>query len=112
MKNKIYISAPISGYNIEERRATFKAVADILERQDYIVFNPMDNGVPAEAATRYHMRADIKMMLQSDEVVFLDKWLHSAGCHTEFMVAAAIGLTIHFGTFENGVLTMTENKFR
>lgn len=112
MKNKIYISAPISGYNIDERRATFKAVADILERQGYIVFNPMDNGVPAESATKYHMRADIKMMLQSDDIVFLDKWLHSAGCHTEFIVATAIGLTIHFGTFENGVLTMNETNFK
>ena len=111
MKTKIYISAPISGYDIKERRATFKKVAGILEDEGYTVLNPMENGIPAEAATKYHMRADFKMMLEADEVLFLDKWLHSAGCHTEFMVATAIGLTVKFGRLSGDMLSVSQTIF-
>lgn len=109
---KIYISAPISGYDLLERKATFHKVKEILENEGYTVLNPMENGLPAEATTSDHMRADFKMMCEADEALFLDKWLHSAGCHTEFMVATAIGLTIHFGRFVDGHLFTDKTIFQ
>ena len=111
MNKKIYISAPISGYDIEERREMFQRVKNILRGYGYIVLNPMENGIPPESDTRQHMKADIKMMLEADEVLFLDKWLHSAGCHTEFMVATAVGMTIKFGNINSVRLSISQVTF-
>lgn len=41
---RIYISGPISGHNIEERRKAFKEIQSQLEAQGYDPVNPMENG--------------------------------------------------------------------
>lgn len=51
MEKKIYISGPISGHNLEERRKAFKEIQEHLEAQGYNVINPMENGLPAEATS-------------------------------------------------------------
>lgn len=96
MKKKIYISGPISGYEYEERKETFGLAKKILETEGYEVFNPMENGLPKDATTHQHMRADLKMLVQADEIFLLEKWNHSAGCFVEFMVAVAIGCRLRF----------------
>lgn len=58
-KKKIYISGPISGHNIEERRKAFQEIECMLEAQGYDVFNPTKNGLPADATTHEHMKRDI-----------------------------------------------------
>lgn len=47
MKKKIYISGPISGRDLQERRRTFAAVAEDIYRKGDIPVNPLDNGIPA-----------------------------------------------------------------
>ena len=42
------------------------------------------------------MRRDFGMMLECDAVLFMEKFLHSAGCHVEFMVATACGMDVYF----------------
>lgn len=96
MKKKIYISGPISGYDIEERRETFAMAKKFLEMDGYEVFNPLENGLPSDADTHQHMRADLKMLVQCDEIFLLSKWNHSAGCFVEFVVAVAIGCKLQF----------------
>ena len=96
MKKKIYISGPISGYDIEERRETFATAKKFLEIEGYEVCNPLENGLPSDADTHQHMRADLKMLVQCDEIFLLNKWNHSAGCFVEFMVAVAIGCKLRF----------------
>ena len=96
MKKKIYISGPISGYDYEERKQTFAMAKKMLELSDYEVYSPMENGCPPNATTHQHMRADIKMLVQCDEIFLLEKWNHSAGCFVEFMVAVAIGCRLQF----------------
>ena len=56
---RIYISGPISGHNIEERRKAFQEIEWMLEAQGYDVFNPTKNGLPADATTHEHMKRDI-----------------------------------------------------
>lgn len=96
MKKKIYISGPISGYEYEERKETFAMAKKFLELEGYEVFNPLENGLPSDADTHQHMRADLKMLIQCDSIFLLDKWNHSAGCFVEFMVAVAIGCKLRF----------------
>ena len=65
---KIYISGPISGYSYEERQQYFAKVQEILELVGYEVKNPLDNGLPSDSTTHQHMREDLKMLLECDEI--------------------------------------------
>lgn len=93
---KVYISGPISGHDIEERRAEFKKVQVALANDGYDTFNPMENGLPQTATTNEHMRADIKALVDCDVIYLMKKWNHSAGCWTEFCVATSCGLEVMF----------------
>lgn len=107
MKQKrIYISGPISGYDIEERRKAFEDAQTFLEAQDYEVVNPMENGLPDDAPTRAHMRRDVEMLMTCDYIYMMRRWTHSKGCKLEFDVATAIGLHVLFE--ESGELILFE----
>lgn len=93
---KIYLSGPISGYDINERMEAFRRKRTELEQLGYDVLNPMENGLPVDAGTHAHMRRDIEMLLSCDAIYFLSRFTHSAGCMTEFHVATAIGLEVFF----------------
>ena len=96
-KNKvIYLSAPISGYDLDERRAMFQRKEDELVKRGYTVLNPMKNGLDASEPTTHHMKRDIVMLLQADAILLLTNWNRSAGCLTELHVATAIGLEVLF----------------
>jgi hypothetical protein len=118
MKPRIYISGPISGHDLEERRATFKQLQKYLEYKGFTVFNPMENGLPAEATTNEHMHRDLAV-LTTEEIPFtaiymMSGWLHSAGCKLEFDVATAIGLDVYFEEVLDTVLNIanTKTKFK
>lgn len=93
---RIYISGPISGHDLEERREAFNEVESMLECQGYIVVNPMKNGLPAEATTHEHMKRDIELLMTCDLIYMMRHWTHSKGCKVEFDVATAIGLPVLF----------------
>ena len=97
-KKRVYISGPISGHDMAGRRLVFIRTKRQLEEQGYEVFNPMENGLPAEATTSQHMRRDLSELTREDkpyDAIYLMKgWNHSAGCWTEFKVALAIGLKV------------------
>lgn len=93
---RIYLSGPISGHDLNERRQTFDAVQQTLEALGHTVFNPMRNGMPAEASTYQHMHRDITALLQCDAIFMMEGWLHSKGCKLEFDVATAIGIPVFF----------------
>ena len=93
---KIYLSLPISGYDYSERKQLSLQVQTELEKRGYEVFNPMFNGLPKDATTHEHMRADFQMLLQCDTILMLPKWNHSAGCTQEFNMAVSIGCEVKF----------------
>lgn len=72
-KNKCYISGPISGMNLDERRK------------------------------------DIQLLTECDTIFMMDKWNHSQGCYTEFVVATAIGCEIIFESAMSEI-ELNENK--
>ena len=96
MKKRVYISGPISGHDIEERRKAFKEIQSQLEAQGYDPVNPMENGLPAEATTHEHMKRDIELLLTCNYIYMMRRWTHSKGCKVEFDVATAIGLPVLF----------------
>lgn len=95
-KKKVYLSLPISGYDLTERIETALQMELKLHALGYETFNPLDNGLPHESSTQEHMKADIKALLDCDIVLFMNGFNHSAGCHTELTVAMAIGMDIWF----------------
>lgn len=104
-KRKIYLSGPISGHDIDERRKEFKKIQNAFEKEGHEVVNPMENGLPEDATTNQHMKRDIELLLTCDSIYMMKKWTHSAGCITEFHVAHAIGLEIMFEQeIDNGIV--------
>lgn len=97
----IYLSGPISGHNLDTRRQDFDAIGQTLEAMGHTVFNPMSNGLPAEASTHQHMRRDILSLMQCDAIFMMRGWLHSKGCKLEFDVATAVGIPVYFEETQN-----------
>lgn len=101
IKKRIYLSGPISGHNLDERRIIFKNTQHYLETKGYEVFNPLENGLPPESTTHQHMHRDLAELTSEDRpfdaILMMEGWLHSAGCKLEFDVATAIGLDVMFG---------------
>ena len=99
-KPRIYISGPISGQDTLKCFEAFGRAEEILKAQGYEVFNPLNNGLPFDAATSRHMQRDLAELTREDDpydaIYMMEKWNHSAGCWTEFHVACAIGLHVYF----------------
>lgn len=93
---RIYLSGPISGRDLDERRKAFSIVKERLKGKGYDVVNPMENGLQADADTHEHMRRDVELILTCDCIYMMRKWLHSKGCKLEFDLATAIGLSVIF----------------
>ena len=97
MRERIYISGPITGYDIHERRSKFETVQHYLEHLcSWKTFNPLKNGLPADAHRSEHMREDMKQLLKCTAIYMLEGWEQSAGCQLEFNTATQIGLSIFF----------------
>lgn len=112
MKYRCYISGPISGRDLEERKQAFKTAQDMLGKAGFEVVNPMENGLPDDAATAQHMRRDIQMLTECDIIYMMDGWNHSQGCYTEFMVATAIGCGVIFESKMSEVVIGDLKRFK
>lgn len=91
---RVYISGPIAHYDLEERKAVFKAAKKQLRKMGYLPVNPMDNGLPQPGDWRDHMRADISNLLHCQYIYFLPEWQYSKGCRLELDVAMSCGLKV------------------
>lgn len=94
IKEKVYISGPIAGYDIEERKLAFLKVQHELESLGYQAVNPFNNGVADEEHWRVHMRADIRMLVDCDAIYLMPAWELSAGCKLELDVASSCGIRL------------------
>lgn len=92
--SKLYLSGPITGLEIDEARERFAAAQELMESQGWEVVNPMDNGVPVEAAWEVHLAADIMALLGCKAVAMLPGWEASRGARLEHALAKKIGMRI------------------
>lgn len=93
-QKRIYISGPIAGYDLEERKTAFRKVQHVIEDLGHIAVNPFDNGVADEEHWRVHMRADIAMLLGCDAIFMMPAWELSKGCKLELDVASSCGIEV------------------
>lgn len=111
VKPKIYISAPITGYDLKERRESFARWARVLFNAGCEPVNPMEKGLPDEAPYKEHMKTDIKLLMDCDGFVLDNRWICSRGCKCEVAVAEACELAM-IGRMNNGELELDMDKFR
>ena len=74
----------------------FADAARFLNLKGYEPVNPFDNGLPAEAHWRLHMRADIALLLGCDYIYMLQGWELSKGAKLELDVASSCGISVMF----------------
>lgn len=95
MVKRIYISLPISHYDLEERKQYAERVERALS-QFYEVVNPLKNGIPENADWRIHMRKDLQDLLTCDEIFMCKDFEKSKGCKLEFDVATTVGMKVRY----------------
>lgn len=94
-KKKIYISGPISGHDIEERRAAFAAVERMLREEGLEVVNPLNVAFPEYCTHEQYMRVDIALLIGCDYIYLMKGWDTSRGASTEFVVATSAGIEVY-----------------
>lgn len=92
----IYIAGGIEGLDIEQRKEAFREVEMRLQDEGYVTRNPFDNGLPDDARREDHIRADLKMLLECDEIYMMKGWEWSKGACRERDVALECGLKIRY----------------
>lgn len=91
MTTKIYLSGPITGYDMEERRKTFDAAAALIADMGMKAVNPMDGYVEGMDWEEC-MREDIAKLVRCDGIAMLPGWEDSKGARLEFDIAMALGM--------------------
>lgn len=105
-KKTIYISGPISGHDIEERRAAFAAVERMLREEGLEVVNPLTWPFHEDCTHEQYMRVDIALLIGCDYIYLMKGWYGSRGAVTEFLVACSAGIEVYanelFLSFKEG----------
>lgn len=96
---KVYISFPISGYDIEERRRFSDRVAEAIRLRGHEPLNPLDVYAGTDPDYFDHICYDLRAMLDCDAVLMLHGWEESRGCRLEYHAAKIYGLAV-FTTFD------------
>lgn len=100
--HKVYLSGPISldgkasEQEIEENIQRFEQEAAILRGAGHTPLSPINNSLPQSATWQEHMRADLAMLLDADEILLLPGWQHSRGATLELFVASQLGIAVRF----------------
>lgn len=91
---RIYISGPISGYDLTEREKVFDKAEEDIRKNGNIPMNPLKNGLSANFDYSVHMRVDLANLLQCDAIYMLSGWNKSKGCQIEYQVAITCGIRV------------------
>lgn len=109
---RVYISAPITGHSLIERRAYFARVEAQLNEAKLVPVSPFNNGLPDEASHAEHMKADIMLLLTADAYVQDPISTYSAGCEIETAVADACDIPLIGTIYRGGGVYFYEDKIK
>ena len=90
---RFYIAGPMTGHP-EFNHPAFHAKAAELRAQGLDVFNPAENGLPADASWSDHMRVDIRELTHCTHIYMLDGWQASKGARLENRIAHELGMMV------------------
>ena len=83
----------MTGYP-KHNHPAFIAMARALRSHGLMVFNPAENGLPANAAWSAHMRVDIRMLMGCYRIATLPGIEASKGAQLELHIARELGMPI------------------
>ena len=106
LPKRIYISAPISGYDLAEREMFFSGIEEEIRKKGFVPVNPFKNGLPLTASYLEHMAEDIKMLLACDGMMQSKQWRKSKGCTAENNIAKIFCIPVVGTISEQGGLQM------
>lgn len=89
---KAYISLPITGYDLGERRAYASRVEERLKSMGFTPVNPLRTNLPEDSPVEAFYRLDARKLLNCDAVVFCEGWEASRGCKLEHEIAVTCGI--------------------
>lgn len=93
---KVYISLPITGHDLSERKAVAKIAANALRQAGHEPINPFDSDQDGMTYGEY-LGKDIALIIdQADAVMMLPGWRKSKGCKIEFECACICDKKIGF----------------
>jgi hypothetical protein len=94
---KIYLSGPMTGMP-GLNRPMFELAESSLVKQGHEVVNPLkvSEHLGVDAGWEQYMRADIKALLDCDEIMLLKGWEKSRGAQLEMQIAHHVGMVINF----------------
>lgn len=107
-KKHIYISHPISGYDLNERLEYSLMVKELVKNKfddkEWRIMEPFDIA-PYRDEYEYkdYMRDDLYVLYGSEIIVMCEDWFKSPGCRDEFYVAVNQQKTIYWIKNENDV---------
>lgn len=87
MKQRIYISIPISGLDQNKVREKADLIKAKLSREGYDVINPFDVYAGKNPTYEDYICYDLQAMLCCDAIYFCKGWNLSCGCNIEHDVA-------------------------
>lgn len=93
MKHHLYLCGPMTGLP-DFNRPAFNQAAQALRESGYDVFNPVGNGVPADAPWGMHMRADIRALMDCRALAVLPGVEASKGAQLEIHIAKVLDMPI------------------
>ena len=99
MKQRVYISGPITGD--PDAWTRFHNAEGMKVKEGFDVMNPFDNGVNEGSSWDEHMIADIRMLMLCDSIFMLKGWQSSRGARIEFKIAEEMGMNILFESYQD-----------
>lgn len=95
---KIYISLPITGYDLQERKQYAQSIKDFLLTyyKDCEVITPFDICNEENKPYSYYMGKDLEALLECNATYFCAGWQSSQGCLLEYEAAKIYGKKTYF----------------
>lgn len=94
---RLYVSLPISGYDLERRKEYAKEIKRWLSAGNWsCVITPFDVCPDSDKPYSYFMGKDIEALLECDAIYLCEGWQNSKGCMAEFEVARIYNKQILF----------------
>lgn len=98
---KVYISIPISGYDVGKVQEHIDIVKAHLSRKGYTAISPLEIYAGKNPTYKERILADLEKMLECDAVYFCNGWCESSGCRIEHKVAEELGMLFMYETRNN-----------
>lgn len=110
MRQKVYLSGPMTGYPDYNRPAFFAAEQSLSTVLDADFINPA-RITPSKAGNQWHdyMRSSLKGMLDAEVIYMLNGWEASRGAKIELELAKELGMTVMYQSAPAAHTSATEN---